>query len=175
MAVNVLLVAFNLLPAFPMDGGRVLRALLAMRMDYARATQLAATVGQGMALVFVAVGLFINPFLLFIALFVWIGATQEAAFTQVRSALAGIPLQRVMVTDFRTLMTGDSLERAVELLLAGPVLVERPPHFAAQQVHADQVRERHPEDHQVAEVQHVRRVMTEPRNTNTRNSSLVGQ
>ena len=119
LAVNVLLAAFNLLPAFPMDGGRVLRAVLAMRMDYARATQLAATVGQGMALVFVIVGLFINPFLLFIALFVWIGATQEAAFTQVRSALAGIPLQRVMVTDFRTLMATDTLERAVELLLAG--------------------------------------------------------
>ena len=68
-----------------------LRALLAMKLDYVRATQIAAGIGQGMALLFAFVGLFSNPFLLFIALFVWIGATQEAAFTQVRSALAGIP------------------------------------------------------------------------------------
>jgi Zn-dependent protease len=90
MVVNLFLVAFNMLPAFPMDGGRVLRALLAMRMDYARATRIAATVGQGAALVFGAVGLFVNPFLLLIALFVWIGATQESAAVQARSALGGV-------------------------------------------------------------------------------------
>jgi Zn-dependent protease/CBS domain-containing protein len=119
MFINVLLAAFNLLPAFPMDGGRVLRAVLAMRMDYAEATQTAATVGQGMALIFGLVGLFWNPFLIFIALFVWIGASQESAVTQVRSALAGVPLEQVMVTDYRTLMATDTLDRAVELLLAG--------------------------------------------------------
>jgi Zn-dependent protease/CBS domain-containing protein len=119
MVINVFLALFNLLPAFPMDGGRVLRAVLAMRMEYARATQVAATVGQGMALMFGLVGLFYNPFLVFIALFVWIGASQEAAMTQVRTALAGVPLQRVMVTDFRTLRATDTLHRAVELLLAG--------------------------------------------------------
>lgn len=119
MIVNIGLVLFNLLPAFPMDGGRVLRALLALRMDYSRATQLAANVGQGLALLFGLVGLFSNPFLVFIALFVWIGAGQEAAMTQMKSALGGIRLERAMITDFRTLAPHDSLARAVELLLAG--------------------------------------------------------
>lgn len=119
MFVNILLAAFNMLPAFPMDGGRVLRALLALRMDYAHATQVAANVGQGMALLFGLVGLLSNPFLVFIALFVWIGAGQEAAMTQMQAALGGIPLQRAMITDFRTLSPQDPLARAVELLLSG--------------------------------------------------------
>jgi CBS domain-containing protein len=117
MYVNVALVVFNLLPAFPMDGGRVLRALLATRMEYTRATQTAAMIGQGMAFVFGFAGLFGNPFLLFIALFVWIGAGQEASMVQLKSALAGIPVQDAMITEFRTLSTRDVLDRALELLM----------------------------------------------------------
>jgi len=96
MTVNVFLVIFNMLPAFPMDGGRVLRALLAMRMEYTRATQIAAHLGQGLALLFGFIGLLTNPFLVFIALFVWIGAAQEASMVQIRSALEGIPVARAV-------------------------------------------------------------------------------
>lgn len=120
LVVNVSLAAFNLLPAFPMDGGRVLRALLALRMDYTRATQLAAHVGQAMALLFGFVGLFANPFLLFIALFVWIGAAQEASMVQIRSALGGIPVSRAMLTNFQKLSPGESARRVLDLVLSGP-------------------------------------------------------
>jgi len=129
MLVNVFLVLFNLIPAFPMDGGRVLRALLALRLDYTRATQIAAGIGQALALVFGFVGLLWNPFLLFIAFFVWIGAAQEASMVMMKSSLGGIPLQRVMQTDFDTLAADDQLLRAVQLTLGGsqkdfPVLDE---------------------------------------------------
>ena len=119
MLLNVLLVVFNMIPAFPMDGGRALRALLAMRMDYTRATRIAAGLGQGIALLFGLMGLFGNPFLIFIALFVWIGAAQESAMTQMKSALGGIPLADAMITEYRTLSPRDPLAHAVEFLLSG--------------------------------------------------------
>ncbi len=119
MVANVFLAGFNLLPAFPMDGGRALRAVLATRMEYTRATQRAAMVGQGMAIIFGFVGLQGNPMLIFIALFVWIGAGQEASVVQMKSALAGIPLRRAMLTHFRTLTPTSTLGNAVDLLLTG--------------------------------------------------------
>jgi Zn-dependent protease/CBS domain-containing protein len=119
MVVNFWLVAFNLIPAFPMDGGRVLRALLARRMEYTRATVAAARVGQMIAYVFGFLGLFLDPFLLFIALFVWMGAEQESAMVQIHTSLGGIPVQRAMLTEFRTLNPDDTLDTAVNHILAG--------------------------------------------------------
>jgi Zn-dependent protease/CBS domain-containing protein len=117
--INVSLALFNLLPAFPMDGGRALRAALALRLDYVRATEIAARLGQGMALLFGAFGLFHNPMLLFIALFVWMGAQQEASVVGIRRALAGVPIGSAMITEFRTLAPDDRLDHAAELVVAG--------------------------------------------------------
>jgi Zn-dependent protease len=118
LTINIMLVLFNLLPAFPMDGGRVLRALLATRLSYARATQVAANVGQGFAFVFGFIGLLWNPFLLFIALFVYIGASQEAALAQMRDVSRRFPVSSAMVREFRTLSAEASLQEAVDALLA---------------------------------------------------------
>jgi Zn-dependent protease/CBS domain-containing protein len=118
MTINIMLVLFNLLPAFPMDGGRVLRALLATRLSYARATQIAATVGQGFAFVFGFIGLIWNPFLIFIALFVYIGASQEAALAQMKDVSRRFPVSSAMVREFRTLAENATLEEAVDALLA---------------------------------------------------------
>lgn len=119
MAVNIFMIAFNMLPAFPMDGGRVLRAILAFRMEYGRATRIAASIGRSIAVLFGMIGFFYNPFLILIALFVWIGAGQEAGMAQLRSAIGDVPVHRAMVRDFKTLSTHDNLKRAVELTLAG--------------------------------------------------------
>jgi CBS-domain-containing membrane protein len=102
-----------------MDGGRVLRSLLAMRMEYVSATQIAASIGQGMAFVFGFIGLFRNPFLLFIAFFVYIGAQNEARSVRLRSALHGVPVSQAMLTNFRVLMPEDRLSTAIDLVLTG--------------------------------------------------------
>jgi Zn-dependent protease/CBS domain-containing protein len=119
IAANLVLAIFNLLPAFPMDGGRVLRAALAMRMDRVRATRLAARIGQGLAVGLGILGLMGNPVLLLIAVFVWIGAGAEAGAVAVDDSLARQTAGRAMVTDFRTLAPDDPLSHAVELTLSG--------------------------------------------------------
>lgn len=116
--VNVFLVLFNMIPAFPMDGGRVLRAALASRMPWSRATQIAAAIGQGLAFVFGFVGLFYNPFLIFIGIFVYLAAAAEAQNAQIRDVAASVLVGDVMVTDFVRLQSSANMDQAVEALLA---------------------------------------------------------
>jgi CBS domain-containing protein len=116
--VNIWLVLFNLLPAFPMDGGRVLRAALAMRMSYAKATNIAASVGQFMAFLFGFIGLFYNPLLIFIALFVYMGAAQEAAMAQMRDLARHSAVADAMISEFRSLPMHATLGDAVNALLS---------------------------------------------------------
>ena len=120
LTVNVMLVLFNMIPACPMDGGRVLRAVLAMGMGPARATALAARIGQGFAFLFVLLGIFYNPILALVGIFIYFAATseeQQAAFTgfasrlKVKDAMEPSPLQ---------LAASDPMSRAVDALLASP-------------------------------------------------------
>ena len=106
---NISLFVFNLLPAFPMDGGRVFRALLALRMDRVRATRIAASVGKAFALLFAAIGFFYSPMLVVIALFVWLAAAGEVATVQRRSSLEGAPIKVVLKRDVQTLAPNETL------------------------------------------------------------------
>jgi len=116
LGVNVFLVLFNLIPAFPMDGGRMLRALLAMRMPYATATRAAATVGQTLAFGFGLMGLFGSPILLLIAVFVYFGAGQEAALVEFREATRDVVVEEVMLPAAPTFRGDESVDDAARTL-----------------------------------------------------------
>jgi Zn-dependent protease/CBS domain-containing protein len=115
--VNLFLVLFNMIPAFPMDGGRVLRAALASRLGYVRATEIAATIGQFVAFGLGFLGLFGNPLLIFIAIFVYLAAASEAQLVAVRAMSRGVPVRAAMMTQFATLHPESSIDEAVETLL----------------------------------------------------------
>ncbi len=115
--VNIWLALFNMIPAFPMDGGRVLRAVLAMRMSYASATQIAASIGQGIAFIFFILGLWSNPMLLLIAVFIYFGASSEVAMAQMKSVSKDLRVSAAMVTQFEALPLNATLNEAAEALL----------------------------------------------------------
>lgn len=117
-AVNVALVVFNLIPAFPMDGGRIFRALLSTRMSRVQATKAAAGLGKFMALLFFLFGLFFNIILAVIAVFIYFGAHSENIMIQQISILKGNDIRDAMITDFTTLKPGDTLQHAVDRILA---------------------------------------------------------
>ena len=98
-AANVALLVFNLIPAFPMDGGRVLRALLATGLGYTRATRVAASIGQGLAVVLAIVGLMGNPLLVLIAVFIFLAASGEAGYVQMRDYTRGYLASHAMITN----------------------------------------------------------------------------
>lgn len=120
LAINVILVVFNLLPAFPMDGGRVLRALLATRLKRARATRIAAGIGQAVAVIFGLLGLFGNPMLLFIAVFVFFGAQQEALYATAKENFEETRVASVMKPLPPVFTRGMNVLDAVQLAMRDP-------------------------------------------------------
>ena len=118
-AVNVVLVIFNLIPAFPMDGGRVLRALLAMSLGRVKATQIAASIGQSIALVFLLLGMLFNPFFILIALFVFVGAYGENKMVQQLELLKGHTVSEAMLTNITLLKPNDTMARVKDIILSG--------------------------------------------------------
>jgi len=116
---NLLLGLFNLLPAYPMDGGRILRSVIAFWKSEEEATQIAASAGQFLAVAMGLFGLLSGNFLLmFVALFVYLGAQQEGAAARGRSLTSGVPVKAAMITDFRTLSHGNTIREAGDLLLS---------------------------------------------------------
>jgi stage IV sporulation protein FB len=116
-AVNLFLALFNMIPAFPMDGGRVLRALLAIRLGHVRATEIAATIGQLAAFALGFLGLFWNPMLIFIAIFVYLAAASEAQLAAIRAMSRDVPVSAAMMTELATLTPDEHIDTAVETLL----------------------------------------------------------
>ncbi|MEJ2162947.1 MAG: site-2 protease family protein [Robiginitalea sp.] len=119
LMANVLLVVFNLIPAFPMDGGRVLRALLGFSFNRAKATEIAARLGQAVSFIFLLLGLFFNPFLVIIAIFVFFGAYAENKMVQQDYQLRGHQVREALLTDITLLHPEDSLQKAVDTILKG--------------------------------------------------------
>jgi Zn-dependent protease/CBS domain-containing protein len=116
---NLLLFLFNLLPAYPMDGGRILRSVLALRKPENEATRIAATAGRRLAVAIILFGLLWGNFMLvFVGAFVYLGAWQEGTAAKGRLLTSGFPVRAAMITDFKTLPHGATIRDAGELLLS---------------------------------------------------------
>ncbi|WP_281322321.1 site-2 protease family protein [Flavobacterium aestivum] len=115
--VNLTLGVFNLIPAFPMDGGRVLRALLSFRMNRNTATQIAARVGQFIALCFILIGIVTNPILILIGLFVIFSAQIETESVEFKNLLKGYTVRDVVMKEYQTIEADDTIKKAIAILL----------------------------------------------------------
>lgn len=115
--VNIVLAIFNLIPAFPMDGGRVLRALLAFKFKRHVATKIAARIGQFIAMGFILIGFFSNPFLIFIGVFVMISAQMETEHTKSKFILKGFKVRDVLMTQYQTIDVNEPIKTATKLIL----------------------------------------------------------
>ena len=115
---NIMLVVFNLIPAFPMDGGRVLRALLAFRLSRVEATNIAASIGQALAVVFFILGFFVNPFLILIAFFIFFGARGENQMVKQNSLLQGHLVKEATLTNITVLRPDNNVQEVIDILLA---------------------------------------------------------
>jgi Zn-dependent protease len=117
--LNIILFAFNLIPAFPMDGGRVLRSVLAIRMPLDRATRIAANVGKVFAVIFGIIGLFLfNPFLILIALFIYIGASMESTAVQYNVLLQDVTVGNMMTAPVTTVPENMPLSKVIDMMYA---------------------------------------------------------
>jgi Zn-dependent protease/CBS domain-containing protein len=114
--MNLVLGAFNLLPAFPMDGGRVLRAYLAQKMSFIKATETAASIGKTLAIIMAIVGIFFNPFLIFIAIFVYLGADQESKMVLLNTLLEGINVEDIMTGEVKTVKPTNTVNEVFRLI-----------------------------------------------------------
>ena len=117
--INIWLAVFNLIPAFPMDGGRVLRALLAMKTSRVKATEIAATIGKILAIGFIITGFYLNPFLIFIGIFIILGAHAEAEMVKTQFFITDLTAADALMTSYRTLDKNQPIGAAVKLLLDG--------------------------------------------------------
>jgi Zn-dependent protease len=117
--INIWLAFFNLIPAFPMDGGRVLRAFLSLKMERVKATEVAAAIGQILAIGFVFIGFYVNPFLIFIGIFIMFGAKAEAEAVKQLAGVSGFTAADAVMRNFQTLDVNQPIAEAVRALLDG--------------------------------------------------------
>ncbi len=117
IAVNLFIVAFNLIPAFPMDGGRIFRSALSNKMSRVEATRVAKDIGQFFAIAFIIVGLFVNPFLVIIGIFIFMGAKAEYEMIKYQNALHNYTVADIIISDYSVIEMDDRLEKATDSLL----------------------------------------------------------
>lgn len=117
LSANLTLALFNLIPAFPMDGGRILRSILALPLGRVKATRIAANIGRGLAVVMGIAGIFLNPWLVMIALFVWFGAGAEAQSVELKAGLQGLTVRDALINQFYQVEANQSLESVFQLTI----------------------------------------------------------